>query len=149
MKNLSLILLSVIFFGSAGCKKNGTDNSTTYNNTSTETTPVRTALIAGQWRVTYLVSSGSNQTAGYGEYKFTFNSNGLLTGANSLFSQNGSWTLRSDSGKTKLNIDLTSAPLFTELTDDWEITSRTSTKIVMQHVSGGSGQTDYLTIEKV
>lgn len=149
MKHLSVILLSLILFCDAGCKKSNTDNATdTYNNTSTETTPVRTALLSGQWKVTYFLNSGSNQTANFGEYKFTLNSNGLLTGANTLFSQNGNWTLNSDSGKTKLNIDFTSAPLFTELTGDWEITSRTSTKIVMQHVSGGSGQTNYLTTDK-
>lgn len=149
MKKISILLFSVILLGAAGCKKSSSDTNTNTTNTSVDVTSVRSALIVGQWKVTYFVSNGINQTSNYTQYKLSFNSNGLLIGENSILSENGAWTLRNDSGKTKLGIDFTSAPMFAELTGDWEITSRSATRIVMQDVSGGSGQTDYLTIEKV
>ncbi len=148
MKKFILIFTSFIFLMVAGCKKNNSD--TTFINTSTEVTPVTTALVAGPWKVTYFFIDGTNRTNDFADFKFTFNSGGLLTGANSLFSENGSWSLTSASTKTKLNINLSSSTYFQDFTNDWEINSRTSTTIIMQHVSGsGSTQIDYLTIQKV
>ncbi len=129
----------------SGCKK----SSNSENNTSTAVTPVRSSLISGLWKVTYFIKSGTNRTAEFSQYKLTFNSSGLLTGANDILAENGSWALVSDSGKTKLNITFPPSTLFTDLTEDWEITSRTAMRIVMQHTGSGSSQIDYLTIEKV
>jgi len=38
---------------------------------------------------------------------------------------------------------------FDELNDDWHILNETSTKIQLEDVSGGSGEIDLLTFEKV
>jgi hypothetical protein len=37
---------------------------------------------------------------------------------------------------------------FEDLNDDWDIISRSSTKIELIDISGGNGGTDYLTFEK-
>ncbi|MFN7419673.1 MAG: hypothetical protein ACK5RV_02185, partial [Flavobacterium sp.] len=46
------------------------------------------------------------------------------------------------------NIAFTTPANFLELTDDWDIQSRTDTKIELIDISGGNGGTDYLTFEK-
>jgi hypothetical protein len=46
------------------------------------------------------------------------------------------------------NIAFTAPANFLELTYDWDIQSRTDTKIELIDVSGGNGGTDYLTFEK-
>lgn len=148
MKKFPLILFALLLIIGSGCKKSSSSN-TTVNETSTEVTPVRSSLISGRWKITYFIKNGSNKTAEFALYKLTFNSNGVLTGANDIMADNGSWALTTDSGKTKLNINFASAPFFAELTANWEITSRSASRIVMQHTEGGSSQLDYLTIEKI
>ena len=37
---------------------------------------------------------------------------------------------------------------FEEISEDWRVISRTTTKIELKHISGGDGSTDYLTFEK-
>ena len=37
---------------------------------------------------------------------------------------------------------------FEEISEDWNVISRTATKIELKHVSGGDGSIDYLTLEK-
>ena len=46
------------------------------------------------------------------------------------------------------NIAFSSPANFTDLTEDWNIITYTTTKIQLIHVSGGNGGTDYLTFEK-
>ena len=41
-----------------------------------------------------------------------------------------------------------SPAIFEDLSEDWEILSRTASKIELKYVSGGNGGTDLLTFEK-
>lgn len=143
MKTLIKIFISFVLLFAIGCKKSSTESTT-----STEVTPVNSAIIKGQWKISYFMISGNNKTTDFTDFKLTFNTSGLLTGANSLLAENGSWSLTSESNKTKLTIDFSTTNLLKELTGDWEITSRSSATIVMQK-SSGTGQTDYLTIDKI
>jgi hypothetical protein len=45
-------------------------------------------------------------------------------------------------------ISFASPANFRELSEDWEILSRTASKIKLKHVSGGNGGTDLLTFEE-
>ena len=55
----------------------------------------------------------------------------------------------SPSNDLDFNILFTSPTNFSdELSDDWDILSRTDTKVELVDVSGGNGGTDYLTFEK-
>ncbi len=90
MKKFPLILFTLLLIIGSGCKKS---NGSTVNDTSTEITPVNNSLISGLWKVTYFIRNGSNRTAEFAQYKFTFNKSGLLTGANDMLAQNGNWSL--------------------------------------------------------
>lgn len=143
MKTKYLTLFFFIMCAFAACKK-----SDTVSPTATDTASVSSSLVSTTWIVTYLFKDGADKTINFRDYRFTFNKDGLLTGANTLYSDNGSWSLISESNKTKLIMNFPSASRFQDISQDWEVTSKTADKIVMQHISGGSLQPEYLTIER-
>jgi len=53
-----------------------------------------------------------------------------------------------DNNILDFNIGFASPIFFADLTDDWDIISRTDIKIELIDASGGHGGTDYLTFEK-
>jgi hypothetical protein len=114
-------------------------------------------VTSGTWRITLYEDSGINETTNYSNYIFTFNTNGVLTAANST-SFNGTWSVTSsnsndDNPDNDLDFNIAFvAPApnsFTDdLTDDWDVISHTANRIQLVDVSGGNGVTDYLTFEK-
>jgi hypothetical protein len=153
MKKIALIpMLSFIFMLNVASMCSDDDNS----NTSADPTPVINTVSSGTWRITLYEDNGVNETNNYANYIFTFNSNGVLTAANST-SYNGTWSVTASNSNDDSQDDLdfniaflAPAPnAFTDdLTDDWDIVSYTATRIQLIDVSGGNGGTDYLTFEK-
>ena len=85
----------------------------------------------------------------YSGYSFIFGADGSLSATNGSTSQSGDWSTYTDSGYTKLDIMFTALDgPFEEISEDWNVISRTTTKIELKHVSGGDGSIDYLTFEK-
>ncbi len=144
MKKIFLAL-TVLAIGFTACKKSDNNNSS-----SVTTTAVNSTVTSGTWRVTFFSNNGTNETSNYGGFNFTFVANGTVAAANSLFAVNGTWSTLVDNSKVKLTMNFPTPTVnaFLELNQDWEVTARTDIKITMQHVSGGAGGTDYLTIEK-
>lgn len=154
MKKLKLvsILALVYVLNVASMCSSDDDNS----NVSADPTPVINTVTSGTWRIALYEDNGVNETNNYSNYIFTFNSNGVLTAANST-SYNGTWSVTAsdsdDDSQDDLEFDIAfvaPAPnAFTDdLTDDWDIISYTATRIQLVDVSGGNGDTDYLTFEK-
>lgn len=117
--------------------------------------PVINTVSQGTWRVTLYQDSGTDETSHFTGYNFTFASANVLTATNGTNSYSGIWSVtNSDSNDDNpsndldFNILFTSPANFADLTDDWDIASRTDTKIQLIDVSGGNGGTDYLTFEK-
>ncbi len=138
MKQLiGLLVFSAILFSS--CKKDDSPTITTTNVTST--------VSSGNWRITYFAESGVNKTSDYNGYSFTFATGGIVTAVKTSTTVSGTWSAGTDNSTVKLVLAFT-ATNFTSLTDDWHVLERTDTKIRTEHVSGGSGITDYLTFEK-
>jgi hypothetical protein len=142
MKNtLFLIVMTVGLFS---CKKDDTSSSTaitTANLTATAST--------GTWRITYYYETDHQETANYAGYAFTFAGGNVLTATKAgAANVAGTWTTGVDDSKVKLVLSFATPASFVELSDDWHVTSRTDTKIVMTDVSGGNGGTDFLTFEK-
>ncbi|MFN8237041.1 MAG: hypothetical protein U0T77_02635 [Chitinophagales bacterium] len=95
-----------------------------------------------------------DKTSNFSGYNFTFGASNALTATNGVNNYSGTWSV-TDSNSDDDSIDdldfniSFSAPVdFTDLTDDWEVMEHTSTKIKLKDVSGGSGETHYLTFEK-
>ena len=114
------------------CKK---DNNNSNNNISN-----------GNWRVTLFTDSGNDETSDFSGYSFTFGNNGVLTATKAGSSKTGTW---SNPGN-EFNIDLgeksdSNKPLG-ELSDDWDIISKTSTEIKLKDDNDASAE--FLTFQK-
>jgi len=153
MKKLALIpMLSLIFMLNVASMCSSDDNSSS----SADPTPVINTVTSGTWRITFYEESGVNETYHFTGYNFTFGSANVLTATNGTNTYTGSWSVTNDdsnddspSNDLDFNILFSSPANFAdELSDDWDILSRTDTKIELVDVSGGNGGTDYLTLEK-
>ena len=144
MKKLQyvFIILAMVLTGVTSCSKDSTTTSGTTIATST-------ILVQGTWKITYFNDSGTDGTANYNGYIFTFVNGGSVGVINGSIVYNGTWTTHNDDSQNKLyiNFGATTSPM-AELAKDWHIIEKTSTKLRMEDVSGGAGGTDYLTIER-
>lgn len=130
----------------------GDDN----NSSSANPTPVINTVTQGTWRVTYYFDTDTEETNHFTGYNFTFGSGNALTATNGTDTFTGTWSVTADnssdddnpSSDLDFNIAFSTPANFADLTDDWDIVSRTDTKIELIDVSGGNGGTDRLTFEK-
>lgn len=152
MKKIFLISTVICLVASIfSCSSDDSGNSTTI---PTQSEVVNT-MNSGTWRITNYVDSGNNETNDFTGYNFTFNTNNVLMATNGTNEYIGVWSVTNDnsnddspSNDLDFNISFTGPEKFIELSDDWDIVSRTSTKLVLIDVSGGNGGTDNLTFEK-
>ena len=122
---------------------------------------IEAAAISGEWKVTYYFDSDKEETSDYNGYTFDFVTDGVLRVSNDQTATSGVWSITHDSDSSSdddsdddsndidFNIILNNPPLLEELSDDWSIKSYSNTKIELMDISGGDGDTDYLTLEKV
>lgn len=134
-----LLTFSTILFTSCS---NDDDNS------AITTGSVSSTLIDGSWRITYYWDNDRDETSDYNGYTFTFGNGNVLTALRAATPTVGSWSTINDDGKVKLVILFSTPAELIEISDDWEVTERTNTRIKLKDVSGGSGETDFLTFEK-
>jgi hypothetical protein len=148
MKKFVLIpmLLALFMLNVASMCSNDDDSGSSPSQIVTNT---QNAVVNGTWRVTLFSEDGSNQTSNFSNSNFTFNSNGTLTAANGSTTMNGTWSAGTDDSTPKMfiNFNVTDGP-FEEISEDWRILSNTSSKIELNHISGGDGSIDLLTFEK-
>jgi hypothetical protein len=145
MKKLKLIsILSLLLFVSIGCSDDDDDT-----NQVSSPSQITSTVTDGSWIVTLYKEDDIVQTDNYSGYSFTFATDGALSASNGVTTQSGDWSSYTDSGYTKLDLmfDALEGP-FEEISEDWNVISRTDTKIELKHVSGGDGSIDYLTFEK-
>jgi len=135
------------------------DSSDEEMQTSSESVQaVSNLVVSGSWSITSYVDSGTDETSDYTGYSFTFNSDGSLDAVNGSTMITGTWSVTSDDSSDDddydsmddidFNIFFSAPPNFEELSDDWDIVSRSSTRIELIDISGGNGGTDTLTFEK-
>jgi hypothetical protein len=135
----------------------GTPNSTA------DVEVLKDIAVSGSWTITSFIDSGSDETADFNGYGFSFNTDGALVADKGDSSVEGSWSITDDSGDSSddnssddhsdddidFNIFFASPPGFSELSEDWQIVSSSVTKIELVHISGGNGGTDHLIFEKI
>lgn len=103
-------------------------------------------LESGEWHVSYFFDD-TNQTSNYSGYNFSFESNGTIGVSVSSSNLSGTWESYVDDNEDTLEIDFSSSQL-EDLSDDWEIIEFSATQIRLKDVSGGNGETDFLTFTK-
>jgi hypothetical protein len=150
-----LMMLSFSLMSST-CSTDDDDLST---NNSAEITQIKTNAQSGTWQITSFIDSGIDETNHFTGYSFTFNSNGTLTASNGSNTVSGTWSVTdsnnsNDDSNSSSDIDFniffaSPANFNDDLTEDWEIVTRSDSKIELIHVSGGNGGTDTLTFVKI
>lgn len=131
------------------------DDDPNPNDNSVIIDDVTATVETGSWRITSFVDSGTDETNHFSGYNFEFNANGSLVANNGSTTITGTWSITdsnssddsSNSNDIDFNIAFSSPADFNDLTEDWQIVSRTSIQINLIHVSGGNGGTDTLTFE--
>jgi hypothetical protein len=141
---LSLILL-------ISCKKDDDAGAGVYANITTD-------LPQSTWKVSYFFENNIDETSSFSTFSFAFNSDGSVEATNDLFTETGTWRYEDSSNDSsdddgidndeELVILFATNSVLDELSDDWHITSATASKIELYDISGGSGNTNYLTLIK-
>ena len=90
------------------------------------------------------------ETSDYADYTFDFRSDGSLVATNGSNSITGSWSVvpDDDDNEVDFNINFNSPAIFSELTDDWDVKSYSSTKIELEDVDNGGNDSEFLTFER-
>jgi len=104
-------------------------------------------LTTDSWFITYYFDE-VDETSDFCEYELIFNVDGFLIASNGTDNVNGAWSVIADNGIEKLVFDFGSETPFDELNDDWDVINASNLIIELQDVSGGNGETNYLTLDR-
>lgn len=113
----------------------------------------------GTWIVSSYIDDGDDETSDYSTFRFNFLEDGVLNATDLLSSNSnpyvGTWSITDSNSNDDdslddldFNINFTVSNQLDDLSDDWDIISFTDTEIKLIDVSGGNGDTDYLTLSK-
>ncbi|PVW13419.1 hypothetical protein DDV96_13620 [Marixanthomonas spongiae] len=114
----------------------------------------------GTWQITQFIDSGTDETADFNGFVFTFNADGSLVANKNELTVTGTWSVTdgadssdddagSDDDDFNIFFDVPETNDFDDLSDDWDIVSVNNSKIELIDVSGGNGGTDNLVFEKL
>lgn len=151
---LRLFALFIVLLAFMACDKD--DLNTEDPITAADVAEIKTIMSGGEWHVSYFFDTDKDETDNFSGYGFTFNASGALGATDGNTALSGAWSITvsdaddDDSGNDDVdfNIVFNAPDDFEELSEDWHIIKYTKSKIELNHVSGGSGGTDYLTFEK-
>ena len=105
----------------------------------------------GTWNVSYYFDTDQDETSAFAGFSFNFQDGGVVAASNDLLSVTGTWSVSESSDGTidfTMNFPPDSTGSFSELSDDWDVVSSTSSQLELSDESGGNGGTDFLTFEK-
>ncbi|HMG90985.1 MAG TPA: hypothetical protein VK589_13055 [Chryseolinea sp.] len=137
----SLLVLVAILSTASMCEddddKNDVGNQT-----------VEARLGQGSWKVAYFFDK-TDETSDFEGYTLLFNDDNVAIATKNALSVQGSWdTEDSSDGDTKLYLDFGANGPLEELNEDWVVMESSSSRISLEHVSGGNGDTDALILER-
>ncbi len=155
-KFILLLAMPLLTFFLTQCSSDNTDED--LQDPAIVAQAVADLAISGTWVINSYIDSGTDETSDYNGYTFSFNADGSLVADNGSTTVTGTWSVTADDSSDDddydsnddidFNIFFASPPVFEELTDDWDIVSRSSTRIELIDISGGDGSTDTLIFVK-
>ena len=145
------LLIATLFMLTTASTCSNDDSPNPSNNTPSD---VINVVNTGTWRVTYYYDTDHEATSTFSGYNFTFATGNVLTASNGTNTYTGTWSVTDSNSNDDsisdldFNIAFSAPAQFADLTDDWEITEKSTTVIKLRDISGGNGGTDYLTFTK-
>ena len=138
----SLLILAAILSTASTCQ----DDDDMDNDDDSRS--IETTLGQGSWKVTYFFDT-EDETSDFEGYSFLFNEGDEAIATKNSLSVKGSWdTENSSNGNTKLYLDFGAASPLEELNEDWRVVESSPAKVILEHESGGNGDTDTLIFER-
>lgn len=131
-----MLACTLFFMAQMSCKK---DNITTLSS----------IVIQGNWKVALYSDNGSDHTNHFTGYSFTFKNDGTVSAINSPNSITGTWSAGTDDSQAKMVLNFGSTDPFKDINSDWHILEKSANIIRLEDVSGGNGETELLTFEKI
>lgn len=157
MKN-TIVTLTLLLVGLVATSCSSDNNDDTIQDPSVSIQVLTDLAVSGSWTISSFIDSGTDETNDFAGYTFTFNADGSLVAVNGSTTITGNWSVTSDDSSDDddydsnddidFNILFSAPPEFAELSDDWDIVSRSASRIELIDISGGNGGTDTLTFEK-
>jgi len=89
--------------------------------TGDNTTQLSELLAQGEWRVAQFIEDGRDQGAAFDGYVFHFTAEGQVSALRDASSEQGTWRVFYDDGRTELSMSFNEEGPFEEMTDDWYI----------------------------
>ena len=158
--NLGIVILLCVFAFVTSCSSDD-DATTSPTDNTVDINQTTNIVTSGDWIIASFIDSGQDETNDFNGYTFAFNANGSLIATKNATTVNGTWSITDDdddssdddsdgdsSNDIDFNIFFSAPDDFTDLSDDWDIVSRSETRIELIDISGGNGGTDNLVFEK-
>ena len=152
------LLLYPLLFGVFLLNVAGTccaDDSEVVSIAKNDLTQLNAIISKGSWNVTYFLDKNSNLTSQYSGYNFTFGTNEILTSNSGSNTFTGNWSVaKSNSIDDNPDNDLDFAISFSnpetlmELSEHWDVTEISETKVRLKSKSSNVDGINYLTFEK-
>ena len=137
----SLLVLAAILSTASMCEHDDDD-------VDDDSKAIETSLGQGSWKVAYFFDK-EDETSDFEGYSFLFNDDDVAIATKNSLSVQGSWdTDDSSQGTTKLYLDFGAASPLEELNEDWIVVESSTSRITLEHESGGNGDTDTLILER-
>jgi hypothetical protein len=118
-----------------------------------DVSPIVSGMAQGSWHITDYSDHGIDKTAVFNGYNFTFGNGNILTASNGSNTYNGTWIVttyktgdESPADPIDFNVVFEAPSNFADITDDWDIVSRTDTELIL--VDGTGESIDHITFEK-
>ena len=141
----------------------GDDSNDDNNNNSNSADLTSEIMEQGDWQITRFEDSGEDQTNDFNGYTFVFNTDGTVVASNGTQTIDGTWNIFDDSSNSSsdddgnssddddfiLSFNVPETSDFEDLNDEWDFNSVSATKIELIDISGGNGDMDYLTFERL
>ncbi len=106
-------------------------------NTVNSTIDMRNNITQGVWEVERFNDNGVDETQIYNEYLFEFRPNGEVIAIRMGITYTGTWRISGNENNNHLFINFENEEKLKELGNDWKVTSRVTSSIILEHVRDG------------
>jgi len=151
MKRLNLLLAGLVCFASVSCSDD--DKTSAIDNTSAKA--IESTMVKGSWRITSFKENGTDETANFAGYKFTFKNTDnprVIAVTNGTNNYSATWWVNisndNDGGNnSNFVISFNNPEEFEVLNGDWDIVSRSGNTFNLEETNE-DGTVDHLSFAK-